>query len=352
MQDADSIVSLARDYLAWQDQWDAVAKRMRFNAGKIQYSEALEADLLYKVNPRKPHGTFAAIDGGLGSEEFHGLDLLVLRALAVQFEYREGALIKHGYFPSSSPPLQMKARSGLESFERLRFSSLMRLRSELSCAIGALEKWHPQYLLIDGSLAPLVSDKPPDDSEFKSLYMDVISLYQKLYSGAAAGGTNLVGVTKDSRGKRFIDIVSRAMPEAAEALANASDTVFLDNLLEAGERSFVFRYSLSPTKNPILKDLGEWAGRIMTFYVKPVAGDRPLRIEFLSTASPFCEVAEVMAGLCALHPHYAYPAILIEADLRAALAPEEVEHVIHDLSARVGRKRPLFPLRRNSRPFR
>jgi hypothetical protein len=43
--------------------------------------------------------------------------------------------------------------------------------------------------------------------------------------------------------------------------------------------------------------------------------------------------------------------VLIEADLRAAMEPKEVEGVVADLSARLGRHR-FMPLRRNSRPFR
>ncbi len=347
-----TLVDLAQRFVDRQEEWEALAGRLRFNSGKIQYKEALESDLIYPVAPRAPDGTFAAIDGGLGGREFHGLDLLVLRALAVQFKYDNGKLIGHAYHPSARPRLQVQARSGLDAFELTRFTSLCRLRAELSCAISALEKWKPGYLLLDGSLAPLVSDKPPEDSELLELYTQVVNLYQKLYAGASAQNCNLIGITKDSRGRRFLDLISRAAPESAPALTQASDTAFLDHLLKEGERTFAFRYSVHPSRNPVLQDLGEWAGRILTFYLKPMAGDRPLRVEFLSTVSPYADIAAVIAGLSSLHPHYAYPAILIEVDLRAALESSEVEHVIHDLSTRVGRKRPLMPLRRDSRPFR
>ena len=347
----EELVDLARTYLARQEEWSALAQRLRFNLGKITYPEALEADLLYPLKPAPPNGRFAAVDGGLGTEEFHGLDLLVLRALAVQFEYKDGTLVKHVYHPSRRPESQLQARAGLEQFERLRFVSLYRLKAELSCAIEVMEKHKPDYLLMDGSLAPLVSDKPPEDSQFRALYGEVVELYRKLYSTAASRSINLVGVTKDSRGRRFIDMLAKAMPESAQALEHASDTAFLDLLLKEGERTFAFRYSAAPAQNPVLKDLGEWAGRILTFYIKPVAGDRPLRIEFLAAAAPFEQIAQVMSGLCRLHPHYAYPAVLIEADLRAAMEPKEVEQVVADLSARLGRHR-FMPLRRNSRPFR
>ncbi len=348
----DSVVDAARTYLARQDEWGECARRLRFNLGKIQYPEALEADLLLPVVPRPPQGSFAAVDGGLGAAAFHGLDLLALKALAVRFDYQEGRLSGHAYLPSAHPPVKVHTTWGLDGFEQMRFSSLMRLRAELSAALMAAEQWKPSFLLLDGSIAPLVSDKPPEDSELKALYGDVASLYQKLYSTCAQSSINLVGITKDSRGRRFLDLISRASPESAESLAAASDTSFLDLLLSEGERTFCMRYSVAPTANPVLKDLGEWASRILAFYIKPTAGDRPLRVEFLSTASLYQEVAEVISGLSHLAPHYAYPAILIEADLRAAVGAEEVEQVVADLSTRIGRKRPLMPLRRDSRPFR
>lgn len=353
MPSGDSLIELARDYLARQDEWSQIAARLRYNLGKIQYPEALEADLLYTVEPRAPSGSFAAVDGGVGSAQLHGLDLFVLRALAVRFDYDgAGKLVRHAYLPSSRPALDVHARWGLDGFEQMRFSSLMRLKSELSAALSAAREWKPSFLLLDGSIAPLVSDKPPDDSPMRPLYEEVAGLYKDLYATCASSNINLVGITKDSRGRRFLDLVSRVAPESAPSLSSAADTAFLDLLLKGGERTFAMRYSVAPSQNPVLKDLGEWASRILAFYIKPVDGDRPLRVEFLSTAAPYSEVASVISGLSALAPHYAYPAVLIEADLRAALGADEVERVVHDLAARVGRKRPLMPLRRDSRPFR
>jgi hypothetical protein len=352
MEWKSSVLEAAKTYLSRQEQWSECAKRMRFNSGKISYPEALEADLILPVAPSVPHGSIAAVDGGLGVVEFHGLDLLAIKALAVRFDYENGRLVRHAYLPSAHPPIDVKVGWGLEGFDQMRFSSLMRLQAELSIALAAVEKWKPSFLLLDGSIAPLVSDKPPEDSEQKSLYSEVISIYKKLYSACSRSLVNLVGITKDSRGRRFLDLLSRAAIESKEALAYGSDTAFLDLLLEEGERTFCMRYSLSPLSNPVLKDLNEWAGKIIAFYIKPTAQDRPLRVEFLANSTSFSQIAQAVAGLCRLAPHYAYPAILIEADLRAAMRQDELEKVVADLSVHIGRKRPLLPLRRDSRPFR
>ncbi|MEM4272564.1 MAG: hypothetical protein QXH30_03150, partial [Candidatus Bilamarchaeaceae archaeon] len=85
-------------------------------------------------------------------------------------------------------------------------------------------------------------------------------------------------------------------------------------------------------------------------YSKPVRGDRPIRIEFLNGQRPFGEVAEFISALSSINRSYAYPAILIDADLRAALYPEELERAVKSLSLFAGPS--LLNLRRNSRPFR
>ena len=139
----------------------------------------------------------------------------------------------------------------------------------------------------------------------------------------------------------------------ASGLEHSSDTLFLDYMLKQKERTFSFRYSASPAKNQVLKDLGDWASKILSFYIKPVEGDRPLRVEFLSNSgASYDEVASIVCGLCSLNKNYAYPAVLIEADLRAAISPQEAEHEISFLRSRLGKDNPLMPLRRNSRPFR
>lgn len=349
----DSIVSLAKDYIAKQEEFQELAERLRFNHGKVSYEESLEGDLVKEIVPKKFSGKVAAIDGGVANEQMHGLDIVITRSVAVCFEYVDGELADAEYFPNSRPEAEFDAKSCAESFEAMRFSSLIRLRSELSCAIDCMNEWELDYLLIDGSLAPLVSDKPPAESEMHQMYGQVVDLYKRLYETCAKKRVNLVGVMKDSRGKRFVEMLARSTAESKESLLSTSDTVFLDHLLKENERTFVFRYSKVPSKNPIMKDLGEWSDRILTMYLKPVKKDRPLRIEYLAVNDlTFDEVASTISRMSAVHPHYAYPPILIEVDLRAAMDPVEVERLMGDLSMRIGHGSRFMPLRRDSRPFR
>ena len=47
---------------------------------------------------------------------------------------------------------------------------MVRLRSELRCAIECVAKYEPDALLMDGSLLPLPNDRPPQGSELGPLF--------------------------------------------------------------------------------------------------------------------------------------------------------------------------------------
>jgi len=347
----DGLEEIAKSINDAEARRSELAKRLRFNSGKIEYPETLEQQLYYRVEKREINGKFASVDSGIGGEELHGFDFLISRTVGVLFEYSSSKIISHKYFPSALPMPEYDVRSGLDSHEVMWHKSLYRLKSELSCASGMIETLSPDYMLMDGSIAPLLSDKPSEDSEMKQLYEDVLHEYRRLYSSAWKANTALLGVIKDSRSKRFIEIVQKHA-QNEQGFEHTSDTGFLYFLLEQSERTCAFSYSSSPSKHQILKDLGEWSEKILSFYLKPVADDRPLRVEFLSGQKTFDEIASVVHSLSCLHKAYAYPAILIEADLRAALSPDEFERAYGSLFTKLGRSSSMMRLRRNSRPFR
>jgi len=296
-------------------------------------------------------GRVAAVDSGIAGEELHGFDFLLMRTVGVVFDYEKNRVASHRYFPSALPKMEYDVRSGLDSHDVMWHKSLFRLRGELSCANRLIAEHSPSYLLMDGSIAPLLSDKPSEESEIKPLYAEVVGEYQRLYETAWEKGCCLLGVIKDSRSKRFIEIVRRHA-ENEQGFAHSADTAFLFFMLEAGERTCSFSYASSPQKHNVLKDLGRWSEKILAFYLKPVKEDRPLRVEFLSGQKAFGEIASFVHSLSCLHKAYAYPAILIEADLRAALSCDEFERAYGDLFSRLGAGSSLMRLRRNIRPFR
>lgn len=239
--------------------------------------------------------------------------------------------------------------------------SLLRLREEIRTAREVIEKFSPKYCLLDGSIIPQYADKPRHGSSLVSNYGSIINDFQELYETAERKNCILIACVEDSRGSRFGAILQDtvlAKEKLCEPalLDNCFDSVLLDHLLQTCERSFAFSYTKKISEHPILNEFKrEWAEKVFAFYLKPSEFDRPLRVEFLRNPSPeLTEQANNIAGivfaLSSMHREYAFPSVLIEADLRAKLKPEEVELVFNKIRDKLS-KRLRMQLRRNSRPF-
>ncbi len=308
--------------------------------------EALETQFTIPLKSAKIRGKVSAVDGGLLSYEMHGADLIIARAVSSTFNYGEnsGKVEEYAYFPRAFPQPSYRVETGLDERETLWHKSLVRLEFEISNAFDTAKKEKPGYLLLDGSICPLMCDRPAEESRLFPLYLGLLNKYKELYDFCTENNVALVGVIKDSRSRRLVEMLEHPLS------TGISDTVFLHHFLKENERTFAFRYSDSPQKHHVLRELGKWGEKICALYSKPVKGDRPIRMEFLNGQKPFSEIADFISTLSAINRSYAYPAILIDADLRAALDPQELERAVKSLSLFAGPS--LLDLRRNSRPFR
>ncbi len=345
----DKLREIGRGIREREEKRRAVAASIRAEPAG-EFEGAYERELAKGIEQKEINGKVCASDAGLASLGMHGVDFLASRAVGVMFEYENSRLKSHKYHPSPVPQLSFGYKEGLELHDASYSKSLFRLKSELFVSIESIRKFSPDFFLLDGSIAPLVSDKPAEDSPIKEDYFEVVSLYQEIYETCAKENCTLVGVIKDSRGKRFLEIMQKRFEESS--LRSSNDSSFLHYLLNEGERTFAFAYSSSPSRHQVLKDLGVWSDKICTFYLKPAAMDRPLRCEFLSGKKSFDEVASFIYSLSRINKKYAYPAILIEADLRAAFSPQEYERIQKDLAVSAGFSSSTMELRRNMRPFR
>jgi len=321
----------------------------------VSFDGALEEGISIPVNGTKINGKVCAVDSGLLSSELHGIDIAVCRPACSCFSYSNSKVVSSDYFPSRVPESVIDVRIGLDHSEAQIFRQLFRLEQEISCAISVAEKLHPNILFLDGSILPLPSDRPGAESELSSLYSELIHSYVRLYSICEKEKILLIGLSKDSRGRRFVDSIKPHLS------SRASDAVFLNHLLAARERTFSMSYSQFPKKHLILRDIGisdlkvaggsNFADKLNLFYIKCVEGDYPLRVEFLSySGTGASAVAPIVLSLSAINKNYAYPAVLIDADLKAMLDPLELERVqkaLMDLSPNSIRQ-----MRRNARPFR
>ena len=320
----------------------------------------LEEKPFFPVRKAELNCKIAGIDSGFMAKELSSVDLILVRAIAAVFTYKNNRLAKAEYNPSpASLPEPFVISSGTELDDLGVSVSLLRLKEEISKSIEAIEKFSPNYCFLDGSIVPQYPDKPrQQQSELHRNYLETISIFENLYSTAEKNSCVLVACVEDSRGTRFRDIVSQLPETKAKgiSLAGTNDSMLLLHLLSLGERTSAFAYSADTKKHPILADFSpEWAKKVNAFYIKPSALDNPLRVEFLSSQSEARksveQIAPIVCSLSSLHKEYAFPSILIEADLRARLRHEEIGMILDRVFDKAG-KNGIIAKRRDRRPFR
>jgi len=305
--------------------------------------------------------TVIGVDGGLLTQQLHGLDLILVRAVAAIFHYIEGELDGAEYYPSEFPPPKLvDLTEPLDAREFELMVGAERQLAELELAIQAATSRSADLLLLDGSVVPQYIDRSVQGHRALKSYRKLFGTFSELYEVCASTGTMLAGAVKDSRSSRFIDILRRKVfpslpelsPEEREVLENSRDTVLLDRVLEVGERTLTFCYAENPAE--VLRDLGEWAGRTRVFYMKVVPYDRPLRVEFVDWSDGSVgladRVASLVYSLSAHHDAFGLPSVLIEADARARLHGEEICMVRDSIVDFLGPSVTL-DLRRHRWPF-
>ncbi len=331
----------------------------------------VESDLVYRVEDCVLDDiVVAGIDGGVLNKPLHGLDLILVRALAAIFSYEDGKLSDVDYHPSEMPtPDLVNVHEPLDSREIDILVGLKRQISEIDRARETAQKKDVDVIMLDGSVVPQYTNNVRGEMT-RELYKKLIYSYRDLYQLCEKKEILLLGAVKDSRSARLAKLFQKkifpklveemdlsvdeldSIDRNSDILLISRDTDFLDYLLDAKERSFTFKYSESSA--PLLNDLGEWKESIYAFYVKPVPYDCPVRVEFVSDQKSVLESAEKSAALVstlsANHDACALPSVLIEADARAALAEEEIS-ILRD--SIVDRLEPstLVELRRERRPF-
>jgi hypothetical protein len=312
----------------------------------------------------------AGVDGGVLGQQLHGLDLILVRAVAAIFHYTGGELSEAEYYPSSTPhPRLISVTEPIDARELELITCVQRQLIELNTAVKALRTGNPDILLLDGSIVPQYVDRSQHGQRLTELYRELMDAFSKLYRACAESKIPLAGVIKDSRSARFMDIFGRkvlpglqegglsleeisTLSNNTEILDHSRDTVLLDHLLDVGERSFTFSYTGNP--GGALKDLDKWGSKIFVFYFKTVPYDRPLRVEYLDmNGEPTAvvdRIASLVYAMSAHHAAFGLPSVLIEADACARLSEEDIDVVRDDITARLGPSAPL-DLRRHITPF-
>ena len=355
----EQIARAVGEIRAFEEKLTKLTSHIRKENPKLSSKDALEEKLFLGTPDVEFTGKITAVDGGILANELHALDLFLIRSVAASFSYENGRLCGHSFYPAAFPEPEATTEYALDSHESNWLKNIKRLNSEIKCATGAVKKETPAVLFLDGSIIPQVADKPAANSKVYAHYEELVGNYLELFRLCESQGVMLAGIIKDSRGKHFLSLVEKEMalpPGEADLLTKTNDTAFLFSLLQEKERTLAFQYATF-SDHPILKDFKGFAEKVCSFYLKPVKYDRPLRVDFLLPKNQ--EIGAYVQTLSSLvyslskhNRQYAYPAVLIEADLRAAMDPQELDRVYDTYFAQAGMSASTFKLRRNSRPFR
>jgi hypothetical protein len=336
----EMVENLARIIASMEKERREAGERIREKEGLILKAEQESLD-----------GCVVGIDGGMVKKSFHGVDLLLLRSVAVVFYYKDNKLSHVAYYPDSLPKAELKVV--VDPFSDLEFevnSNIERQIKEVENAREALEKFEPDILFLHGSIIPHYTFVPDKSTLLYISYKRMIEAYQKLFDSVKKAKTVLAGVIEDSRGARFCELVSQILPEYKLILSRSKDSNILSYSLKVGERTVSFPYSSDVKTHPILKEFKD-AEKVQTFYIRLGEFDQPVRIDFLADKEDADKKISSVLLACAGNASYSIPPVLVEADQRARLSENDLEAFYYDILTKTGSLPSMLELRRERRPF-
>lgn len=283
------------------------------------------------------------------TRSFHGVDVVVTRAVGVVFDYKKDKVVSSKIFPQKMPFIS-EVNSD-DDTELIVVASLYRMREEVSKAVELVEATSPDFVMMDGPLYPHPSTRIAKGSHLRKLYMRVVKLYDQLGEVCNERGTQLVGIVEDSRSRYFatllFDKIVPSLPDKYRSLFSNSqvfrDTALLYDALKIGERTSTFKVS-------DIHDM-QYKDKVFGFYIRTAKYDRPFRVEFLSD-----EPGKKVFGLASLiysiaaFPRYGLPSVIVEADARAKLKKHHMQYIQRMLFSK-SHSPLVLSLRRESRPL-
>ena len=301
-----------------------------------------------KVEKMPLNFVVGGVDGGLLTKTFHGIDVVLTRAVGVVFDYQNGRIVKSKVFPQKMPFITEVNSS--DDGELITLASLYRMNEEIKKAIEVAKTASPEFLLLDGPLYPHPSTRIAKATDLHHVYKSVVSKYNELQKVCEERGVSLVGVVEDSRSRYFSKVLFETLvpglPKKHQELFSNNfsfrDTALLYDALQMGERTLAFKLSGIQDVN--------YKNSVFAFYIRTAKHDRPIRIEVTSKnpKNLLAKIPQMIYGLAAF-PSYGIPSVIVEADARAKLSQRHMISIQKMLYSKS--QSPLvMNLRRESRP--
>ena len=351
------IDAITADLVGWDKKILFVAKRLRDKNKSSDFGccgNFLEDNLSVKVElDNSSNLIVGGIDGGLLQKEYHGVNIIITRAVCAVFKYKDGKLLGSDYYPSAFPSPKIKIVKS--SFDPSGFSSvasIFRLEGELGLACDMLSTQNDMDLLfLDGSLT-LHPSVLGGVGPIKKGYEDLVGTVKRMYLLALEKKTILSGIVEDSRSQAFIkNCRSMLDVDDVKSLENVKDTHLLTYLLSVGERTSVFR--TVDDNGGVSSEVKGFENNLFSFYIRPSEFDRALRVDFVAKDNPVAVASKIASSIFSMSRHnsaYGIPPVIIDADQRAKLSGDELMSVENEIRRGAGSLASFSELRRNSRP--
>ena len=284
--------------------------------------------------------SIAGVDGGLLKKEYTGVSLIITRAVGVIFNYKDEKLKTTDYIPSATIQPSFTITEPLKDTHELdQKASIIRINEEINRAIECCNK-KPDIILLDGTIIPHPGTEPSTSSDLTEDYQNLTKKIEELIEICIKQKILLCGICEDSRSDTFC--------KTLDIKDKCTDTEITNYLLKKDERTITYRTEM-PKQFKNMKDL------IHNIIIKPSEFDKPVRIQFIAKSNPEDtaeNISSIIDQISCHHSEYAAPTVLIEADQRAKLNPEEIMFIENEIRTRLGkRSSTLLDLRRNRRPF-
>jgi len=347
------IESIASELVEWEKKISSAAKVLK-EKNKAFGKMFLEENIFIKVDSLDGGNiTVGGIDGGLLKKEYHGVNIILTRAVCAYFSYKDMKLSDSKYYPSSFPSPKIKMlNSSFNDSEFMAAASIERLKEELGLACDMLCK-DIDLLLLDGSVILHPSVMADKGCRLRQDYDSLLKTVQKMYSESIGRGVPLAGIVEDSRSQAFVKGCGGILDSVTmKDLENVRDTHFLTQCLSVGERTSIFRTVDVGDKVPA--EVKGFENNLFSFYIRTSEFDRALRIDFVAGDDPVALGSYIASAVFSMSRHnsvYGIPPVIIDADQRAKLSGDELLFVEGEIKKRTGNLSSFSELRRNSRPI-
>ncbi|MHA1371101.1 MAG: DNA double-strand break repair nuclease NurA [Promethearchaeota archaeon] len=341
----------------------------------------MESRLFQKINL---HGLgsirIAAVDGSILRESMLGVDLIATKYRGVVFRFFNNKPPHVKYFPRAKNE-NLNLSMFIQDSSTLDIDFYMnakRMLGELNLVHDILvQEPNIDLMIIDGSLCipPLFLQPLIHRSHLKTC-LEISDLLIRILDICERKNVLLVGVVKDSMKRTIVDILGNLISiegvsneffkpffdfNYRRVLATLKDYEFFFRFLKAGERSFIYKSSLSSGLTSKGTEFESYMENhnlgLFSYLIKPVPMDIPLRVDFIvqdeknkvfryarRTESLLYPVSKIMID-------YSEPSPQFEAHRRVKIPEHEFKAIIEIIRRKTGYCSTLLQKRRDRRPF-